>query len=52
MRLRIWLLAALLFFGGCDRNDGFTPVYNVPEEIQPIIDAFITKPQSVVLTLP
>lgn len=41
MRLRIWLLAALLFFGGCDRNDGFTPVYNVPEEIQPIIDAFI-----------
>ncbi len=41
MRLNLWLIGLLLFIGACDRNDDFKPVYNVPEEIQPLIDSFI-----------
>src|SRR5688572_27448146 len=40
MRFKISLIA-LLFLAGCDRNDDFKPVYDVPEDIQPLIDSFI-----------
>ena len=40
MRINSWLIA-LLVLVGCDRNDDFKPVYDVPEEIQPLIDSFI-----------
>lgn len=40
MRFRFWLIA-LLLLGGCDRNEDFKPVYDVPEEIQPLVDSFI-----------
>lgn len=40
MRIKSWLIA-LLIVAGCDRNDDFKPVYDVPAEIQPFIESFI-----------
>ncbi len=40
MRIKSWLIA-LLIITGCDRSDDFKPVYDVPAEIQPLIDSFI-----------
>lgn len=42
MRFKICLIA-LVFLAGCDRNDDFKPVYDVPQDIQPLIDSFIRE---------
>ena len=32
-----------IFITGCSKEDDFNPVYNVPPEYQPFIDAFIRE---------
>ena len=32
-----------IFVTGCSKDDDFKPVYNVPTEYQPFIDAFIRE---------
>jgi hypothetical protein len=32
-----------LLMSGCGRDDDFKPVYDVPEELQPLIDSFIRE---------
>ena len=41
--MRFACFIALLVLGGCNRDDDFKPVYEVPEEVQPLIDAFIQE---------
>lgn len=38
MRIAVICLLTLI---ACSRDEDFTPVYNVPEELQPIVDTFI-----------
>jgi hypothetical protein len=39
--MRFVYLVALFLIAGCSPNDDFTPVYEVPKDIQPLIDSFI-----------
>ena len=39
---KVLLLFFIIAFAGCEKDD-FEPVYNVPEEFQPIIDTFIIE---------
>lgn len=38
--MRLVLFIVLIFLLGCSEKEEFTPLYQVPEEIQPFIDAF------------
>jgi hypothetical protein len=39
--MRFVCVIFFLLVAGCNRDDDFKPVYNVPEELQPLIDSFI-----------
>lgn len=41
--MRFIFLFSLFLLIGCSRDKEFVPVYNVPEEFQPFVDAFIQE---------
>jgi hypothetical protein len=41
--MRFFYCLLLVFIIGCNRDDGFKPVYDVPADLQPIVDRFIEE---------
>jgi len=39
----ICFFCLVLLLSGCSSDDNFEPVYNVPEEFQPIVDTFLAE---------
>ena len=39
--MRFVYVIVFILATGCNRDDDFTPIYDVPEELQPLIDSFI-----------
>jgi hypothetical protein len=41
--MRLLLALALIFLTGCNREDDFKGVYDVPAELQPLVDSFVRE---------
>lgn len=41
--MRFSIYTAILLFTGCSQENDFKPVYDVPEELRPIVDTFVRE---------